>query len=347
MSAIRKQLDSIIAGPPPVVVLAGEEDFLREEAFHYLIRHLVSEDTRDFNFDIVDGTDTDIESIAEMCMVVPMMADYRVVAVRHFEHVSTKLKRSKNAAAGPLGKYIAKPSSSTILLLETSSTDAQAKKKKGKGTSKIYPYDVIKKVGTLVEFPRMSESQLPSWIRSRFKSKKREVTPDAVELLLSLTGSSLRTLNNEIEKVCTYSSDGQVISDVDVAVMTGTSREFNVFELQKAVGAKDKQRSLHILYGMLRDKAQELLILSMLHRYFLKLWVLAQSSPHTKSPNELASIAGVSPYFVQEYVAALRVYRYEAIESALLTLSEAERKIKSTSTSADLILQTAMVKLFS
>lgn len=344
MSAIRKQLDSLIASPPSIITLCGEEDFLREEAFHYLIRQLVSEETRDFNFDIVDGTEADIDTIAEMCMVVPMMADYRVVAVRHFEHISAKLKRSKNAQTGPLGKYFAAPSSSTVLVLETSSADAQQKKKKAK-SSKTFPYDVLKKTGALIEFPRMSESQLPQWLKTRFKARKRDVTNDAIELLLSLTGTSLRVLNNEVEKVCTYSTDGQTISDVDIAVMTGTSREFNVFELQKAVGAKNKQRSLHILHGMLNDKAQELLILSMLHRYFLKLWILSESSPHAKSPNELASIAGVSPYFVQEYVQALRMYKPGSIEHALLTLSQAERKIKSTSTSADLILQTALVQL--
>jgi DNA polymerase III subunit delta len=98
---------------------------------------------------------------------------------------------------------------------------------------------------------------------------------------------------------------------------------------------------------MLAVDRQELMIISMLTRYFTILWKLSEAVQITRSADELGRTVGVASYFVQEYLSALQKYRPEQIERAFQALCEADIAIKTSNETPDIALQKALMQIIS
>src|ERR1700754_3212549 len=323
-----ESIDNIITTRsfPPVLLMFGEEEFLLDEAYNRLVEAAVDKETGAFNIDVLEGSDCTPESIVEMASAFPMMAERRVVAIKHFEKLSAG-RGGKTEKSSPLAKYIASPSPTTMLVLVASVSDLNGltsaltnPRQKAKGEKKLksakFPYNILLNKSAWIEFPKLYDRDIPSWVARRFKRYGREITPDACELLTAQAGTSLRDLHNEIEKILIYVRDKPKITRDDIVHLIGASKTYNIFELQKAVGLKNLSRSIEIMQRMLAVERQELLIITMLTRYFTILWKLAEARHLSRDTSELGKTVGVSPFFLSEYLAALDKYHVHQVERA-------------------------------
>ncbi len=335
---------------PPVLLMFGEEEFLLEEAYNRLIDTAVDKETGAFNFDVLEGSDTAPETIVEMASAFPMMADRRVVAVKHFEKLTAGRSSSKAEQSSPLAKYFTAPAPTTLLILLAAVPDLNGitsalgnTKQKAKGEKKLkgakFPYNILLGKCAWIEFPKLYDRDIASWVAKRFKRYGREITPDACELLTAQAGTSLRDLHNEIEKILIYVQNKQKITRDDIMYLIGASKTYNIFELQKAVGLKNLSRSIEIMQRMLAVERQELLIVTMLTRYFTILWKLSEARQLSRDTFELGKTVGVSPFFLPEYTAALDKYHVRQIERAFHALCSADVAIKTSSGESDITLQ--------
>ncbi|MBL7973389.1 MAG: DNA polymerase III subunit delta, partial [Candidatus Kapabacteria bacterium] len=193
--------------------------------------------------------------------------------------------------------------------------------------------------------PKLYERELPSWIAKRVKTMGREITPDACEYIVAQVGSSLRDIANEIEKIITFVNDKKRITADDVMALVGAHRLYNVFELQKAIGERQLTKSLDIVHNMLRNDRQELLIISLLARYFVSIWKLIEASRQSNNSYEIAKAIGVSSFFVPEYLAVLNRYTPQEIENAFFALHETDRKLKTSSGDTLMLLQQMIINI--
>jgi DNA polymerase-3 subunit delta len=197
-----------------------------------------------------------------------------------------------------------------------------------------------------IEFPKLYDRELPSWTANRFKALGLEIAPDACELLVAQAGESLRDLHNEIQKIITFAPDKKRLSREDIAEVIGVSKNYNIFELQRAIGERQLSRALEITQRMLVVDRQELLIISMLTRYFTILWKLTEAVQQTQNNFELGKAVDISPFFIPEYLAALRQYSRSAIERAFYALCDADVAIKSSSSEdSDVVLQKMLMRV--
>jgi DNA polymerase-3 subunit delta len=342
---------------PPVLLMFGEEDFLLDEAFHALVEAALERNGMEqFNFDSFDGSDIAPESLVEMASAFPMMAERRIVAVRHFEKMN--MGRSKDAEKkSPLAAYIRNPSPSTLLILTAQADELNGlksaltnPKQRDKAKKKIsalkFPYNALIERAEWIEFPKLYDRELPSWAAKRFKEAGREIEPDACELLVAQAGESLRDLHNEIQKILTFAPDKRKLSRDDISEVIGVSKNYNVFELQRAVGERRLEKALEITRQMLVVDRRELLIVSMLTRYFLTLWKLTEAAQQTQNAFELGKAIDISPFFVPEYLAALKRYSRAEIERAFYALCDADVSIKTSSSEAgELALQKMLMRV--
>ncbi len=351
-------LANIIKGKqfPPILLLFGEEDFLLEEAYGELIRAAVDKDSAAFNFDLLDGSETKQEQIVELASAFPMMAERRTVVVKHFDKLFQGRGSKAAAEKSPLARYIKAPAPSSFLLLLASipSLNGISKAARGRKDSldkKIrgakFPFNLLLQHADWIEFRKLYEREVPSWVGKRFRSFGRELSPEASELLIAQIGFSLRELSNEIDKILIYVGDKKKISKDDIAGVIGASKTYNIFELQKAVGLNNATQAMEILNRMLHTSRQELVIISMLARYFTILWKLYEARGVSGSENELGRSVGVSPYFVSEYLVALQRYSLPRIEAALRSLSQADYLVKSTSEDPAVVLQKTLIGIMS
>lgn len=344
---------------PPIIFLFGEEEFLLEDAYNKLINHICPDENSRYDLEILDfdesKTSVAIENLVKNCNTLPFISPRRVVVVKRFEKAFSGRVSAKSDEYEKLQKYINNPQNTTCLIIraEDEKLKGFSAAKSGKGKSNLdkmikdakFPYSLLLEKHAWLEFPKVYESDLSSWVNRRFKELGKKIEPNAVELLIAQSNPNLRDINNEIEKLLLYIDDKNEITLEDVTFIVGSSRVNNIFELQKTIGKRRMGESLKIVENMLANERQEMLIMTMLTRYFMALWKLIEESGKTNNQFQLAGKVGINPYFVQEYLQALTFYSPAEIENAFLLLCETDEKLKSTSTDSLYLIQNMLVRI--
>lgn len=336
---------------PPIMVLFGEEDLLVEEDAARLYEAACKGDATGMNCDVLDGEGMTLDAVLSLARSFPMMSDRRVIWVRRAD----KLTASKSRKGGDaMQNYLDAPSESTFLLLTATLASAaglgaaltkNAATAKRKLSSLKYPFNVLLPDVPFVEYARMKEGQLGTWITKRAASMGLQLPQGATELLVAKTGVALRELTMEIEKLQAYMGDRTEVTLDDVQAIVGSSREFNVFELQRAIGRAEPARAMTIIARMLSVDRQEMLILAMLSRYFIALYRLIDLRGSTDS-SEIARQAKIPPFAVGEHFDALDRIGAARVERGLRALQTAEATLKSTSADPLAVLQRMIADVF-
>jgi len=356
-----ESLDNLLKNKdyPPILLLFGDEEFLLDEALHKLIKTVVQSGVDDYDFETFDGDESGsakvLERIVDSCVQFPFISEKRVVVVKNFNSLfsaSAKKYDEKSAFA----RYLANPQKTTFLVL-TADVDslnglslAMKDSKTASKAQKIissakYPYNIIIDKYSWIEYPKVYDNTYPAWVKKRFAHYGKEISEEACQLLVTQSAQSLRELYNQIEKISIYAKDVDRIEVKTVTEVAGFSRVYNVFELQKTVGRRNLPDSLNIVERMLRAESQEVLIITMLTRYFITLFKLIEVSQSTSDKFQIAGKAGLNPYFVTEYLEALRHYAPQEIERAFGFLAETDEQLKSSSVDGTLLLQKMLINI--
>ncbi|HEV8537348.1 MAG TPA: DNA polymerase III subunit delta [Bacteroidota bacterium] len=305
----------------PIYLLYGEEELLLEETLQQLINAAVDEATGSFNLDIVYGNEIEGTRVASLASTFPMMAERRVVVVREFDKLANK---------DSLIPYLDRPSPSTSLVLVAAKPDFRLKF-----------YKSVKEKGVAVEFKQLYDSDIPRWINKRVTRLGKSISVEACQLMQSYVGRSLREIQNEIDKLMIYVGERASIEVGDISALVGVSRQFNVFELQNAVGARNATRALEILEHMLDAGEQPIGIIVMLTRYVQKLWVLRDCVARGMSDQAIAGVLKISPkaaYFLEAEKRAAGKFSDSEIERCFTFLRRADERLKTSDGDAKLIM---------
>ncbi|MEX0600485.1 MAG: DNA polymerase III subunit delta [Rhodothermales bacterium] len=312
----------------PLYFLYGEERYLADELQDVLLQHAPAEHERDFNLDIIYADDSDARSVLSVCTSYPVMAERRVVIVRDFE----KLKDNRL-----FKEYAERPNPSAVVVLVCAA----------KPNLSAHPYRALREHAVSMEAKTLYDNQMPGWIKHRAEAEGFDITPEAVRMLADYVGTNLRRAAGELEKLKTFTGGRETITADDVVHASGQTREFNVFELQRAVGETRRSDAFRIAERMLQQasnaRGEALMIVAVLNAYFTKLWKLT-SCESGMSDRAKAGRIGVPPYFIKEYVASLRRYRLPSIEEAFGALLAADYELKGGSSRSERLIMTLMLR---
>ena len=288
----------------PIYWLEGDEPFFIDQVVHYAEHKILPEAEASFNLSIFYGKDADWSSVVNACMRYPMFAEKQVVILKEAQQMRDIEK---------LESYIDNPLASTIFVVSF-------KEKKVDGRSKLAK--TLKSKGEMLSTKKMYDSQLPEWVNQMVASHKLTITPKALHLLVDHIGNDLSRLQNEVEKLAVNLAGRKNITEDDIEKYIGVSKDFNVFELQDALGKRDLAKTIRIIhYFEANPKAAPIqMILPALYNYFSKVFML-YSLPNITEQSAAAAL-GVNPFFVKEYIATARRYDYEGIEKVLLLLHQ-------------------------
>jgi DNA polymerase-3 subunit delta len=250
-----------------------------------------------------------------------MMAERRVVVVREFDKLSNK---------DPLLSYIHHPSPTTSLVLLSSKPDFRLKF-----------YKTLKESSVTVESKPLYESEIPQWINKKIEQRGKQISLQACQMMQNYVGRSLREIHNEIEKLFIYVGEKPNIEADDINMVVGMSRQYNVYELQNAVGAKDIARSLEIAEHMLEAGEQPIGMIVMLTRYIQRLWVINDSLARKKPKTEIATLLKISPkqmFWLDADLQKARKFTLRELERGFLLLREADERLKTSNGDAKLVM---------
>lgn len=295
----------------PIYLLHGDEPYYIDKISSYIEKNVLDVGEQSFNQAIVYGKDTEFKTVVDEARQYPMMASHRVVVIKEAQDMKTLKK---------LETYAENPSPQTILVINHKYKKFDARTKLAKA---------IKSKGVLFESKKLYDNKIPGWISSYLSSKKVNISPDAAMIAAEFLGTDLNKIANEMDKVIVNIDDGATISAELIQELVGISKDYNVFELQKAIGTKDTEKVFRIVnYFAANQKANPLvMVLSSLYGYFYKVYTAAYHGK--KSDNDLKTLLGLpTPYFVKDYRVAAQNFKGQKLISIFEALKDADLKSK-------------------
>ncbi|MBQ8223318.1 MAG: DNA polymerase III subunit delta [Bacteroidales bacterium] len=316
----------------PIYFLMGEEPFFIDNISDELENKILDEAERSFNQVVLYGADVTAKDIMTQARAFPMMGDHLVVIVKEAQSVKD---------IDRLGEYIDKLPSTTILVINYK----YKKLDKRKALAKY-----IDKKGVLFESKRLYDNNIPDWIVKYLASKKYNITPKAAQMLADFLGNDLHKVRNELEKLMIAVPPTKRIDDADVEYNVGISKDFNVFELQKAIGYKNYPKAYQIVnyFGDNSNENPIFMTIPVLYTYYTKLLKLHFSKDKSKS--NMSSLLGVHPNFINDYFEAARNYSWTDCMNSIAVLREFDLKSKgynSTDISQKELYKEMLLKLMS
>jgi DNA polymerase-3 subunit delta len=286
----------------PIYWLEGEEEYYIDKAMQYAEHKILKEDEAAFNLTVFYGKDAHWTEIINACTRYPMFAQRQVVLLKEAQQMKDIEK---------LESYVENPLDSTVLVVSYKDKKLDARKKFAK---------TIKEKGVLITTKKIYDNQVPEWTKELLKGKGLTISPKALALLVDHIGNDLTRIDNEIKKILVNLGKRTMINEDDIGEYIGVSKDFNVFELQAALAAKDLPAAIRIIqYFESNPKAAPIqLILPSLYSFFSKVFMVFGSS--SLDEKTVAAAIGVNPYFMKDYLQAARLYTYPGIEQVLLLL---------------------------
>ena len=301
----------------PIYFLMGEEPYYIDKLSDYIEQNVLAEEEKGFNQTVLYGRDVTIEDIVATAKRYPMMAERQVVIVKEAQDLTRTIDK--------LESYVENPMLSTVLVFCYKYKTLDKRKKMTK---------LIDKVGVVYESKKLYDNQVGDWIKRVLSGKNYSIEPKANAMLVEFLGTDLSKINNELEKLQIILPKGSTITPKHIEESIGFSKDFNNFELLNALGSRNQLKAFQIVqYFSDNQKANPLVVTtSTVFGFFIK--ILKYHGLKDRNPKNVASVLGVSPYFLKDYDLALKNYPMKKVSQIVTALRDIDVKSKGVGANA-------------
>ncbi|MGD1945154.1 MAG: DNA polymerase III subunit delta [Croceivirga sp.] len=295
----------------PIYFLMGEEPYYIDKISDFIAKNVLTEEERGFNQMVIYGKDTSVDDVISQAKRFPMMAEHQVVIVKEAQHLSRSIEQ--------FCTYVEKPQQSTVLVVCYKYKKLDKRKKL---------YKSVSKSGILFESKKLYENQVADWIRRVLSGKGYGISPKSAAMLVEYLGTDLSRIDNELQKLYLTIEKGQEIVPELIEKHIGISKDYNNFELKKAIAERDLKKASRIVrYFAQNPKDNPFVVtVTLLHTFFSEL--LQYHGLKDQSPRSVAQHLGINPYFVGEYQTASRHYPMKRVSRIISGLRELDLKGK-------------------
>lgn len=295
----------------PVYFLHGEESYFIDEIAHFVEKNVLTESERAFNQTTFYGKDVNHMDVVDTARRYPMMASRQVVLLKEAQDMKSLAE---------LLTYVERPMESTLLVICHKHKRYNFNSKFGKA---------LKKNALVFESKPLYDNQVPAWISAYLKSKKLKITPRASELIAEYLGADLSKVANELDKLAINLPPGTEVNDQHIEANIGISKDYNIFELQRALGQRDVLKANRIInYFAANPRKNPMpVLIGALYSYFSKVYMY-HAAKNLPEKELLTTLQLRSNYFLKEYRATARNFPPAQAEKAITLLKEYDLKSK-------------------
>jgi len=296
----------------PIYFLYGDEPYFIDQLSDYIEHNVLSEAERGFNQMVLYGRDVNVAEIISNAKRFPMMAERQVIIVKEAQDLVRTIDQ--------LESYVENPQPTTTLVF------CYKYKKPDKRKS---VFKKLAKSSVFFESKALYENQVPTWISSYTKSKGYLIAPKASQMLVEFLGTELSKIVNELNKLFIVLPQGTTITPEAIEENIGISKDFNNFELRKAIGVKNVVKANQIINYFAQNPRNNptVMTISLLNSFFTQL-LQFHALPNKNNPKTVASALRVNPFFVKDYTTAGTNYPMRKVSQIIGLLREADVKSK-------------------
>jgi len=297
----------------PFYFLHGEEEYYIDVIVDYIQNHVLDDMQKSFDQTILYGKDVELINVVNAAKRYPMLGTHQVIIIK--EAQSLKWKSEEEI----LAQYLENPTPTTILVLAY---------KHGKFDKRKKVFKSFQKNGVVFESEKIRDYKVTEWIQKWFSERNKSIEPQAAHLLSEYLGNNLSKVVNELEKLVLNVPANTAVNLQHIEHNIGISKDFNVFELQTALGTKNAYKAFQIVdYFAKNPKSSPfMLIIASLNNYFVK--VLKYHYLPDKSPQAASKQLGVASFFVGDYEKASRLYPRRNCFDVIQIIAEYDLKSK-------------------
>lgn len=320
---------SLREGVRPLYLLLGPEIYLRRVATQTITDLALSRTLlREFNESSFSLVSDPVQSAIAAAEQLPMMSDTRVIRIRDF----AKLRETDEDI---LIRYLNNPSPSTVMIFTADDLDKRKKSSK-----------VLLDTCTVVEFAPLKDAEAKAWAKSRLKELKVAADDQVLSAIISLVGSDVQTLYNEIEKLASAAANtGRITPDL-VDELIGRSRELSNFELGDHLLAGNRKKALETLHRLLEDGAEPVMLVGLIagnyHRLALGKHLLSRGGRE-----EVFRNINLPPFKRDSYISTLQRSTAAKIARGIQLTAATDLAIKTSQATPRLQLELLVCELAS
>lgn len=316
----------------PIYFLMGEEPYYIDKLTEYIENNILAEEEKGFNQMVLYGKDVSVEDVISNAKRYPMMADRQVVIVKEAQELSRNIEK--------LESYAENPQPTTVLVFAYKYKTLDKRKKVTK---------LLEKAGVVFESKKMYDNQVGDWIKRILSGKGYSIEPKAAAMLVEFLGTDLSKISNELDKLMIILPHGSIISPKIIEDNIGISKDYNVFELRKAIGERDELKAYKIADYFSQNPKDNPLVMTtgLVFGFFSQL--LQYHGLKDRNPSNVAKLLKINPYFVKDYDIALRNYPMKKVSAIVAALRDVDVKSKGVGSNAipqSDLLKEMLVKIF-
>ena len=313
----------------PIYYLFGEDFFLLQSTIKLIEAAVSSFITSDFDKETFYGDTKSLGEALEFASAFPFGSEKKLIIFRQFEKVKDK-KLLKNYAESPIDFTI-------IVFLhdgQVSSLDSE-------------PYKTLSKNNFIFEAKELRGKNLLKWIIKHIESQNKTISEENAQLLIDISGENRGVLEGQLEKIITFMNSENEITFKHINALSTKLRQYTIFDLQNAIGKKEKDRALEIGFNLLDNGIELIFIVAMLTRYFTGISRIRELNKMKVPDVQAARIVGTHPFYYKEYQKTRTVYSDSELAKAFRALLKADLTLKTTSIDSKNIITILLSELIS
>ena len=306
-----------------VYVFYGQENYLRDFVIKEIKKKYIDTSFETLNYIYLDGKEITVDDIINACETLPFMADRKFVIVEDGPYFTSGKSGNDDEK---LSEYVQNLSQYTTLIFVVNDEKIDSRKKIIKN---------IKKVGSIVEFVKIKDSDLDKWITKIFKKYNKAISLKDVGYFIESCGyseyNSTKTLydvQNEVIKLCNYIGDRTDVNRKDVEKVISKSLQNNIFGLLDGIGQKKPSHSLSLFNEMLLDNEAPQKILFMIIKQLRLLYMAKLLEDKGYPKNNIISKLKVHPYAGKKIVDQSKNFNGDELKKILESSIKTDRDIK-------------------
>ena len=297
----------------PIYYLFGEDYSLLQSTLKTIEAAASSLITSDFDKETFYGDSRTLSEALDFASAFPFGSEKKLIIFRQFEKVRDKKL---------LKEYSASPVDFTILVFlhdgQISNIDSE-------------PFKTLNKNNFIFEAKELKGKNLLKWLIKHVETKKKNITEENAQLLIDISGENRNQLEGQLEKIITFINNENEITFDHINALTTKLKQYTIFDLQNAIGKKQKDKAFEIGFNLLDSGNELIFIVSMLTRYFTGISRIGELSRMNMPLPQAARIVGTHPFYYKDYQQTRAIYSDSDLANAFRALLKADLSIKTTS----------------
>jgi DNA polymerase-3 subunit delta len=297
----------------PIYYFFGDDFYLIQSALSTIETASATLISSDFDRETFYGDDKTLSDVLDFALAFPFGSERKLLIFKQFEKVRDKK---------PLKEYASSPVDFTVLVIIHSGPISNLDSE---------PYKTLRSQNFIFEAKELRGKNLIKWLINHIDKKGKKISEETAQMFVDISGESRNMLESQLEKIITFMNDEKEITLDHVQNLSTSLKQNTIFDLQNALGRREKDKAIPIAFNLLDNGAEPVFIVAMLTRYFTGISKISELSKMNLPLQQAARYAGTHHFYFKDYQQARNLFSDAKLANVFRALLKADLSIKTTS----------------